>query len=233
MQHVASFEHPVARCCMKFDLVQTSCNIIQHRATRCSNDATMLGDVACNMLRSFERALRRLASHSAGSDEPIRQSSSYSRGRITQSASSIKRFGWLNCELSIKHEPLLNITHLLQKVYPLRINCERMRARNAANPFIVTNWERDCKLVNWPYILVCSSWYVRLVVCVPSHVPRQVSWGGRLILRTRRTFATSVTTYRVRSVDMERPGRGFIFDNSLSSLLSISFCYKATWWRAR
>ena len=43
VQHVASFKHPVARCCMKFEPNQTSCN--------------MLDDVACNMLRSFERAL--------------------------------------------------------------------------------------------------------------------------------------------------------------------------------
>ena len=52
MQHVASFEHPVARCCMKFEPNQTSCNIVQHRATGCSNDATCCAQQSWMMLHA-------------------------------------------------------------------------------------------------------------------------------------------------------------------------------------
>ena len=38
---------------MKFDLVQTSCNRVFKRCNMLR--ATMLEDIACNMLRSFER----------------------------------------------------------------------------------------------------------------------------------------------------------------------------------
>ena len=49
-QHVASFEHPVARCCMKFDLVQT------FNATLCNISIVLvLNEAYHNMLHPFER----------------------------------------------------------------------------------------------------------------------------------------------------------------------------------
>ena len=41
-QHVASLEHPVARCCMKFEPNQTSCNIMQLHATCCAQQCWMM-----------------------------------------------------------------------------------------------------------------------------------------------------------------------------------------------
>ena len=63
-QHVASFKHPVARHWMMLPEVWTKSNFMQHRPTSCNRvskrcnmlRATMLDDVACNMLPSFERA---------------------------------------------------------------------------------------------------------------------------------------------------------------------------------
>ena len=44
--------HDVAQCCMKFEPIQTSCNIIQHRATGCSNDATCCTQQCWTMLHA-------------------------------------------------------------------------------------------------------------------------------------------------------------------------------------
>ena len=67
MQHVASFEHPVARCWMmlhdvawslnQIKLHATLCNIVQHRATGCSNDATrcIVWTPCCTMLDDVAR----------------------------------------------------------------------------------------------------------------------------------------------------------------------------------
>ena len=55
-----SFEHPVARCWMMLHDVAWSLNQVKLHATsynRVFKRCNMLDDVACNMLRSFERAL--------------------------------------------------------------------------------------------------------------------------------------------------------------------------------
>ena len=44
--------HGVAWCCMKFEPNQTSCNIVQHRATGCSNDATCCAQQCWTMLHA-------------------------------------------------------------------------------------------------------------------------------------------------------------------------------------